>query len=115
MRGATCDVRGAKRAKEQVRRGRGQCSARILPLATPPAVVPLTSLPEGATARLHDADLDVEARELLRGLGLTDRALVRVCKQGEPCVIQVHATRIGITGRVARAIRVEPVADGTVA
>ena len=65
----------------------------------------------GATARLHDAELDTEARELLRGLGLTDRSLLRVCKQGDPCVVQVHATRIGLTSRVARAIRVERVED----
>ncbi len=45
---------------------------------------------------------------MLRGLGLTDRSLLRVCQQGEPCVVQVHATRIGLTNRVARAIRVEP-------
>ena len=73
----------------------------------------MTALPVGATARLHAAGLDPEARELLRGLGLTDRSLLRVCKQGEPCVVQVHATRIGLTSRVARAILVEPI-DGAV-
>ncbi len=72
-------------------------------------VTALTSLPVGAAARLHDTELDTEARELLRGLGLTDRSIIRVCKQGEPCVVQVHATRIGLTSRVARAILVEPI------
>jgi Fe2+ transport system protein FeoA len=72
-------------------------------------VIPLTSLAVDASARFHDADLDREARDLLRGLGLTDGALLRVCKQGEPCVVQVSATRIGLTKRVAQAIRVQPV------
>jgi Fe2+ transport system protein FeoA len=71
-------------------------------------VVPLTSLAVEASARLHFAELDAEARDLLRALGLTDGALLRVCKQGEPCVVQVRATRIGITNRVARAILVTP-------
>ena len=71
----------------------------------------MTSLPVGTTARLQDAALDPEAREVLRGLGLTDRSILRVCKQGEPCVVQVHATRIGLTNRVASAILVEPIED----
>jgi Fe2+ transport system protein FeoA len=71
-------------------------------------VIPLTSLPIEASARLDYAELDDEARDLLRALGLTDGALLRVCKQGDPCVVQVRATRIGITNRVARAIMVHP-------
>ena len=76
-------------------------------MSTSAGVIPLTSLPVDATARLRYADIDAEAHDLLRGLGLTDGSLLRVCKQGEPCVVQVRATRIGITSRVARAIRVE--------
>jgi Fe2+ transport system protein FeoA len=77
---------------------------------TPPGVIPLTALAVDASARFHHAELDPEARDLLRGLGVTDGALLRVCKQGEPCVVQVRATRIGITSRVAQAILVEPLA-----
>jgi Fe2+ transport system protein FeoA len=76
-------------------------------VSTSAGVISLTSLPVDATARLRYAEIDAEARDLLRGLGLTDGSLLRVCKQGEPCVVQVRATRIGITSRVARAIMVE--------
>jgi Fe2+ transport system protein FeoA len=71
-------------------------------------VVPLTSLAIDASARFHDSHLTIDARDALRALGLTDGAKLRVCKQGEPCVVQVRATRIGITRRVANAIFVKP-------
>lgn len=71
----------------------------------------LADLRVGATARLHDARLDLESRSQLRALGLTDGSLLRVCKQGEPCVVQVRATRIGISGRIARQVFVVPVEE----
>ena len=70
----------------------------------------LSDLPVGATARVHDAQLDADSRARLRGLGLTDNSLLRVCKQGEPCVVQVRATRIGMSGRIARHVVVVPAA-----
>lgn len=78
---------------------------------TAPRVIPLTSLEIDASARFHEAQLTVDARNMLRALGLTDGATLRVCKQGEPCVVQVRATRIGMTRRVAHAILVAPDAD----
>jgi Fe2+ transport system protein FeoA len=73
-----------------------------------PVPVPLTSLAVGACGRLHDAHLDDETRSLLRSLGLTDASRVRVCKRGEPFIIQVRATRIGVASSVAEAILVIP-------
>ena len=70
----------------------------------PPRPVRLCDLPVGFAARLHDAQLDPEARSQLRALGLTDGSVLRVCKQGEPCVVQVRTTRIGIAGRIARDV-----------
>jgi Fe2+ transport system protein FeoA len=75
--------------------------------------VRLTELAVGATARLHDAHVDAESRALLRALGLTDDSILRVCKQGEPCVVQVRATRIGISSRIAQHVVVIP--DGPLA
>ena len=71
----------------------------------------LTELQVGATARLHDAQVDADSRSQLRALGLTDNALLRVCKQGDPCVVQVHATRVGISRRVAQQILMSCEAD----
>jgi hypothetical protein len=72
------------------------------------SAVPLTRLDVGAIGRLHTAHLDDDTRALLRSLGLTDRSPVRVCKRGEPFIIQVRATRIGVSGSVANAIFVIP-------
>jgi Fe2+ transport system protein FeoA len=44
----------------------------------------------------------------LRALGLTDRCLLRVCKAGEPCIVQVRQTRIGLSRELARGIFVIP-------
>jgi Fe2+ transport system protein FeoA len=73
--------------------------------------IPLTELETGATARLHDTRLDTDTRSLLRSLGLTDHSHLRVCKRGEPLIIQVRTTRIGVSRAVASGILV--VRDGT--
>jgi Fe2+ transport system protein FeoA len=59
---------------------------------------------------MQDARVDAEIRARLRGLGLTDNSLLRVCKQGDPCVIQVGGTRIGMSRRIAHDIVVAPIA-----
>jgi len=66
----------------------------------------LTELPAGATARLTATRLDTDTRELLRGLGLTDASRVQVCKPGDPFIIQVRRTRLGLSRAVADAILV---------
>jgi len=65
-------------------------------------------LPPGCLARLHGADLTPHDCALLRAIGLTDRCLLRVCKIGEPCIVQVRATRIGLSRAVAHGIFVLP-------
>ena len=70
------------------------------------APVRLTSLATGEAARLHVTTLDADTRALLRSLGLTDDSMLRVCKSGEPCIIQVRDTRIGVSSTVAGQILV---------
>ena len=69
-------------------------------------VVRLAEVPEGSTVRIVDTHLDAHSREHLRSLGVTPTSAVRVCKQGEPCVLQVRTTRIGISGSIARQLLV---------
>ena len=71
--------------------------------------VPLCELPTGQTARLHRADVDQSVAGFLRALGLTASSEFRLCKAGEPCIIQVRSTRIGLSPSVARRIFVLPV------
>jgi Fe2+ transport system protein FeoA len=68
--------------------------------------VPLTSLATGDVARLHLTTLDSDTRSLLRSLGLTDDSMLRVCKSGDPFIMQVRDTRIGVSSAVAGQILV---------
>jgi len=77
-----------------------------LPTAGDP--VRLSQLAPGQMARLHEANLTPHDCALLRALGLTDRCVMRICKIGEPCIVQVRATRIGLSRSVADGIFVVP-------
>lgn len=72
------------------------------------APVPLSRLASGTFGRLQGSDLAKNDTALLRALGLTTRSLIRVCKSGDPCIVQVRATRIGISREVAESILVVP-------
>ena len=68
--------------------------------------VPLLDLAPGTTAVLRQV-LDHRSRAVLRSLGLTDHARLRICRLGDPCIIQVRSTRIGLSKVVARSIYVD--------
>lgn len=70
--------------------------------------VPLSQLDSGAVGRFQAAHLAKNDSALLRALGLTARSLVRVCKAGDPCIVQVRTTRIGLSREVAEHILVVP-------
>jgi Fe2+ transport system protein FeoA len=70
--------------------------------------VPLAHLKVGVQATLQASRLDDETRARLRSLGLIDGSSLRVCKRGEPFIIQVRATRIGVSRHVAAALFVVP-------
>lgn len=74
----------------------------------PVTPVRLSELAAGCVARLHAANLTAQDCALLRALGLTDDCVLRICKIGEPCIVQVKATRIGLSRVVADGIFVVP-------
>lgn len=78
--------------------------------ALPP--VRLSALAAGCMARLHGADLAPEDCALLRALGMTDQCRLRICKIGEPCIVEVRSTRIGLSRAVADGILVIPESAG---
>jgi Fe2+ transport system protein FeoA len=78
--------------------------------ATSTAPVLLSDLRVGATARFHDAKLDRDMTRFLRAIGLTRTSEFRICKNGEPCIVQVRSTRIGLSRALAGQILVVPVA-----
>jgi Fe2+ transport system protein FeoA len=75
------------------------------------SAVPLTHLRRGQRARLHRADLHCDDCELLNAMGLTEQCELRVCRRGEPYIVQVNATRLGLAASVAGRIHVHPIAS----
>lgn len=78
----------------------------MTPVTTLP--IALTSLLQGQTGRLHEARLDAHSVGLLRALGLSEAQAFRVCKAGEPCILQIDGTRIGVSKTVASNLYVIP-------
>lgn len=83
--------------------------ARVLTTSTVvPTPVPLTSCAAGTVVRLHGTELDPHSCDLLRALGLTRQCQLTLCKAGEPCIVQVRSTRIGLSRALANGIFVVP-------
>ena len=78
------------------------------PACTAASPIRLSDLTAGRVVRLHNADLAPQDCALLRALGMTDRCLLRICKVGEPCIVEVRSTRIGLSRSVANGIFVVP-------
>ncbi|MBL9119898.1 MAG: ferrous iron transport protein A [Phycisphaerae bacterium] len=70
--------------------------------------MPLTQLKRGDRAVVDLNDLAPEDTRLLSAMGLGDRCEVRVCRAGTPCIVQVEATRLGISAEVAARILAMP-------
>ena len=72
------------------------------------ALLRLTDLRVGDHGRFHAADLAGQDREILLALGLAEQCLFRLCKAGDPWIVQVKGTRVGLSDAVARQILVVP-------
>ena len=70
--------------------------------------VPLSQLRTGDRARLHAADLCCDECELLRAMGMSEDCLLRVCRSGAPCIVEVNTTRLGLSPAMTRRILVTP-------
>lgn len=72
----------------------------------PNAVTPLSLSPAGSHAVLHASRLDAQAHSHLEAMGLVGECRVRVLHQGNPCVIAVGDTRMGLARSLAENILV---------
>jgi hypothetical protein len=62
---------------------------RALNQPAPAGSVSLTTLKPGQTAMVRHTDLDAGDADLLRAMGLRLSARVRLCRLGEPCIVEV--------------------------
>jgi Fe2+ transport system protein FeoA len=67
---------------------------------------PLSELPEGAGGRVVSVAASAGDLERLEVMGLCQGRLVQVVKHGDPMIVRVLGTRIGLATAVARAILV---------
>lgn len=87
----------------------------MLPNSSPPSAarqpIALCDLRVGDSARFARSEVDEATAQFLRIVGLTHASELRLCKNGDPCIIQVRATRIGLSSTVARRVFVVPIAE----
>jgi hypothetical protein len=70
--------------------------------------IALSDLPAGSEATLSGGLLPADEMRLLEAMGISDRSLLRVCRQGEPCIVESRSVRVGISRAVARRLHTEP-------
>ena len=68
--------------------------------------VSLATLKPGIPATLHKAELPPEDVAVLAAMGIASGSEVRVCKRGEPWIVQSGSTRIGLTAQIAQGLQV---------
>ena len=69
-------------------------------------LIPLSELGKNEEAIVHVADLEYEERISLAAMGLRENTTFRLCQQGTPCIIQVEATRLGLSRELTERILV---------
>jgi Fe2+ transport system protein FeoA len=66
----------------------------------------LSELATGATARLHRRELSEGEACLLAAMGLTEGCRLVVRSSGDPCIVEVRSTRIGLARSIAERLLV---------
>lgn len=71
-----------------------------------PELTRLSDLPVGAVARLSCRELAEGEAGLLAAMGLTEGCRLVVRTSGDPCIVEVRSTRIGLARSVAARLLV---------
>jgi Fe2+ transport system protein FeoA len=74
---------------------------------------PLPGLPLGGWGRVVSVDASPVDRERLEVMGLCSGRRVCVIKHGDPMIVRVLGTRIGLAAALAMAVHVQPEAPAT--
>lgn len=68
--------------------------------------IPLSQLGEREKAFLHSTELEADEREALVAMGLHEEASFELSKHGQPCIIQIEGTRLGLSREITSRIMV---------
>lgn len=66
--------------------------------------ISLCDLPAGTIGRVDAVSLDAEFASRMAGLGISVGRQVRVVRRGEPLVVQVYGTQIGLARSLAEHV-----------
>ena len=69
-------------------------------------LIPLSELEVQSEAVIKVAELEIDEQIVLASMGLRDDDTFRLCRQGSPCIIQVEATRLGLSQELTSRIMV---------
>lgn len=77
--------------------------------AKPPAVVlPLTALSPGRCGWVVDVEAGGDDTERLKVMGICAGRKVRLVRRGDPMILCVWGTRVGVSRRLAEQVYVQP-------
>ena len=74
----------------------------------------LDQLAAHVCATVRALDTDDEDTDRLKTLGLCVGRQVEVVKSGDPLIVRIFGSRLGLAARLAARVRVEPCASGCV-
>ena len=69
--------------------------------------IALEAMPAGMPARIQEITAAPTDRDRLEVLGLCEGRIVEVVRSGDPMIVRLLGTRIGLAAALARTIRVE--------
>lgn len=73
-----------------------------------PAALPLPRIAPGSQVRVAEIDADGEDIGRLMAMGVCVGRLVELVRPGDPLILRVYASRIGVSRRLAERVLVEP-------
>ena len=82
----------------------------VMPM--PETLVRLGELPPKVCAVVRRIETEDDTMERLKALGICAGRQVELVKRGDPLIVRVYGSRLGISERLANRVLVEPCASG---
>lgn len=82
-------------------------SAALPVINPPPAPIPLDEVPIGACAVVHHVEADSDDMRRLMTLGICTGRRLELIQRGDPMILRVFATRLGVSRRLAKRVLVQ--------